>query len=218
MSRSSSKRSIAPIRPSSPYEMRSFSSTWAGRPLPRRPATYFTSGAYVRMRRSRTPWSFVFAYSRQRAWVSSSATRREYGSGPRFPQVADTEGEQPEADRACSHHHHDQAGLVVDGLGRGRRDPDEDDREHEEQRAERGPGRRRGHGGNLEPVTVTAVGSSRGRGYNPGAATPRGVAQLAEHRSPKPGVAGSSPAAPVILVPSSARWSRHDPAVDPAAR
>src|SRR4051794_40382566 len=26
---------------------------------------------------------------------------------------------------------------------------------------------------------------------------PRGVAQLAEHRSPKPGVAGSSPAAPV---------------------
>src|SRR5439155_20818087 len=30
-------------------------------------------------------------------------------------------------------------------------------------------------------------------------ATPRGVAQLAEHRSPKPGVAGSSPAAPVAL-------------------
>ena len=29
---------------------------------------------------------------------------------------------------------------------------------------------------------------------------PRGVAQLAEHRSPKPGVAGSSPAAPVALI------------------
>src|SRR5438105_12012772 len=29
---------------------------------------------------------------------------------------------------------------------------------------------------------------------------PRGVAQLAEHRSPKPGVAGSSPAAPVALL------------------
>jgi hypothetical protein len=28
---------------------------------------------------------------------------------------------------------------------------------------------------------------------------PRGVAQLAEHRSPKPGVAGSSPAAPVAF-------------------
>ena len=29
---------------------------------------------------------------------------------------------------------------------------------------------------------------------------PRGVAQLAEHRSPKPGVAGSSPAAPVVQI------------------
>ena len=33
------------------------------------------------------------------------------------------------------------------------------------------------------------------RDYNP-LLEPRGVAQLAEHRSPKPGVAGSSPAAP----------------------
>src|ERR671932_75275 len=30
------------------------------------------------------------------------------------------------------------------------------------------------------------------------AVQPRGVAQLAEHRSPKPGVAGSSPVAPVV--------------------
>ena len=43
--RSGSKRSIAPISPSSPYEMRSPSSTCAGRPVPSRPATYFTSGA-----------------------------------------------------------------------------------------------------------------------------------------------------------------------------
>jgi hypothetical protein len=47
-----------------------------------------------------------------------------------------------------------------------------------------------------------------GRGYT-GGATPRGVAQLAEHRSPKPGVAGSSPAAPVLSKrkrgPSAAR-------------
>jgi hypothetical protein len=34
-------------------------------------------------------------------------------------------------------------------------------------------------------------------GYNRSLEPPRGVAQLAEHRSPKPGVAGSSPAAPV---------------------
>jgi hypothetical protein len=36
-------------------------------------------------------------------------------------------------------------------------------------------------------------------GYNRSLEPPRGVAQLAEHRSPKPGVAGSSPAAPVPL-------------------
>ena len=36
-------------------------------------------------------------------------------------------------------------------------------------------------------------------GYNRNLEPPRGVAQLAEHRSPKPGVAGSSPAAPVPL-------------------
>src|SRR5262245_36873013 len=157
MSRSGSKRSIAPIRPSRPYETRSFSSTWAGRPLPSRPATYLTSGAYVRISRSRRPWSFVFAYSRHRAWVSSCATRREYDSGPRFPQVADAEREQPEADRACRDDYDDQAWLGVDGLRGGRRDPAEDDREHEEERAERVPGRRRSHARNLEPVTVTVT-------------------------------------------------------------
>src|ERR1044071_1550895 len=136
MSRSGSKRSIAPIRPSSPYDTRSFSSTWAGRPLPRRPATYLTSGAYVRIRRSRIAWSFVLAYSRQRACVSSCATRREYDSGPRFPQVADAEREKPEADRTRCDDHDDQAGLGVDGLRGGRRYPAEDDREHEEERAE----------------------------------------------------------------------------------
>src|SRR3954451_2878083 len=35
---------------------------------------------------------------------------------------------------------------------------------------------------------------------------PRGVAQLAEHRSPKPGVAGSSPAAPASLFEVRPRW------------
>ncbi len=44
ISRSGSKRSIAEIRPSSPYEIRSDSSTWEGNPLDMRPATYLTSG------------------------------------------------------------------------------------------------------------------------------------------------------------------------------
>jgi hypothetical protein len=42
----------------------------------------------------------------------------------------------------------------------------------------------------------------RGAGATIGCATPRGVAQLAEHRSPKPGVAGSSPAAPAGTFPA----------------
>jgi len=45
ISRPGSKRSIAEIRPSSPYEMRSASSTCEGSPLDIRPATYLTSGA-----------------------------------------------------------------------------------------------------------------------------------------------------------------------------
>ena len=44
ISRSGSKRSIAEISPSRPYEMRSDSSTCEGRPLDMRPATYLTSG------------------------------------------------------------------------------------------------------------------------------------------------------------------------------
>src|SRR5579864_6469597 len=87
MSRSRSNRSIAPIRPSSPYETRSPSSTWAGRPLPSRPATYLTSGAYVRIRRSRIPWSPVFRYCSQRVWVSSARlTVEEYEVPAPFPQ------------------------------------------------------------------------------------------------------------------------------------
>src|SRR5215211_543486 len=71
MSRSGSKRSIAPIRPSRPYETRSPSSTCAGRPLPSRPATCLTSGAYVRISRSRRMRSPLRLNSRQSCWVSS---------------------------------------------------------------------------------------------------------------------------------------------------
>src|SRR5690242_4148339 len=185
MSRSGSKRSIAPISPSRPYETRSFSSTCAGSPLPSRPATYLTSGAYVRISRSRTPWSFDLVYSRQRAWVSSCATRREYDSGLRSPQIPYREGQEPERDHARRDHHDDQPELLADGLRGLGGDAREAEGEDEKERAERGPGRRRCHAWMLDPPRLQS------------ARNPRGVAQLAEHRSPKPGVAGSSPAAPV---------------------
>src|SRR5215475_5729756 len=158
MSRFGSKRSIAPISPSRPYETRSFSSTCAGSPLPSRPATYLTSGAYVRISRSRTPWSFVLVYSRQRAWVSSWATRREYDSGLRFPQVPHREGQEPERDHGCGDHDDEQSQLRVDGLCGGRGDAREADREEQEERAERGPGRRRCHGrdGSSTAATIGA--------------------------------------------------------------
>src|SRR5207244_7820542 len=63
---------MPPIPHSSPSEPRSPSSTSAGRPEPSRPATYLTSGAYVRIRRSRTPLSPWRRYSSQRLWVSVS--------------------------------------------------------------------------------------------------------------------------------------------------
>ena len=47
-----------------------------------------------------------------------------------------------------------------------------------------------------------ALGSRTGHDYNR-LLEPRGVAQLAEHRSPKPGVAGSSPAAPAEFLPAN---------------
>src|SRR5581483_3210868 len=60
------------------------------------------------------------------------------------------------------------------------RDPRQRERQHREERRER-----------------HAAIMPEGAGLHLAAAEPRGVAQLAEHRSPKPGVAGSSPVAPV---------------------
>ena len=58
-----------------------------GSPLPSRPATYFTSGAYVRISRSRMPWSPDFRYCSHRVWVSSARlTCREYEVVGTFPQ------------------------------------------------------------------------------------------------------------------------------------
>ena len=61
-----------------------------------------------------------------------------------------------------------------------------DRRQQQEERAERAALGRLAHAANLAIVTL-----------QPSVDWRRGVAQLAEHRSPKPGVAGSSPAAPV---------------------
>src|SRR5512133_164466 len=157
MSRFGSKRSIAPIRPRRPYETRSFSSTCAGRPLPRRPATYLTSGAYVRMSRSRTPWSLLLAYSRQSACVSSAAIGREYGLVRFSPQVPQREGEQPERDRSGRQDEHHQAVVAVDGFGCGGGDPSERDCQNEKERPERGPWRGRSHTKTLEGARLQSL-------------------------------------------------------------
>src|SRR3954451_13318072 len=103
MSRSGSYRSTAPIRPSSPYETRSPSSTWAGRPLPSRPATYFTSGAYVRIRRSRSAWSPVFRYCRHIVSVSSGRlTSKRIRRARDFSSASEgrkRQGAEPRGDR-----------------------------------------------------------------------------------------------------------------------
>src|SRR5215212_5669907 len=110
-SRPGSYRSIAAIRPSRPYEARSPSSTCAGNPLPSLPATYLTSGAYVRMRRSRTALSPDARYLRQRSSIPSAATVTGYGAQRIFPaaaaasacsalaESAHRQAHQPDADR-----------------------------------------------------------------------------------------------------------------------
>ena len=63
-------------------------------------------------------------------------------------------------------------------------------------RANRAPSARRCMSG-VNPLWLRATKETRLHS----AAQPRGVAQLVEHRSPKPGVAGSSPVAPVPMLP-----------------
>src|SRR5919201_2417054 len=88
------------MSPSSPYEIRSSSSTCAGRPEPRRPATYLTSGAYVRISRSRNFWSCVRRYSCQRLWVSSALIRKTIRRAPENPSAPPQRpgGEAPHPD------------------------------------------------------------------------------------------------------------------------
>src|SRR5581483_1444798 len=177
MSRSGSYRSIAPIRPRRPYETRSPSSTCAGRPDPSRPATYFTSGEYITISLSRSSFAPVRRYSSQRLRVSTGSTTvgREYELAARSPQRGPGEAAHPGRDRRRGH-----GDRPAPGGGRAGRDPRQRERQHREERRER-----------------HAAIMPEGAGLHLAAAEPRGVAQLAEHRSPKPGVAGSSPVAPV---------------------
>src|SRR3954449_7756777 len=129
MSRSGSNRSIAPIRPSSPYETRSPSSTCAGSPLPSRPATYLTSGAYVRIRRSRTALSPVLRSSCHRLWVSS-ATEGEYALPPGFPHRGPGERRHPGGERCRRERNHPDARKRGGGGNTGERERDCGEEQH----------------------------------------------------------------------------------------
>src|SRR6266566_811697 len=136
MSRSRSNRSIAPIRPSSPYETRSPSSTCAGRPDPRRPATYLTSGEYMTISRSRTALSCVRLYSSQMLRVSTcSATEREYELAPHSPQRCEGHRAHPGGDCGRCQGDHPAPNAARDR--RGDRDSGEGERQDAEECDER---------------------------------------------------------------------------------
>src|SRR5207248_10162109 len=153
------------MSPSRPYETRSSSSTWAGSPLPRRPATYFTSGAYVTMSRSRMAGSAFDRYERHKACISSGRlTGREYGVGPRFPLATERrEGDRGEPDGESEGGDGDDPPARAVPGGR-HRDEHEGRGESREEDPERPA---------LHQTTVLSGG-------------PRGVAQLVERRSPTP--------------------------------
>ena len=201
ISRSGSNRSMAPMSPSSPYDARSCSSTCDGRLAPSRLATNLTSGAYVRIRRSRSTrfvsTSDVARYVRQSDAVSPpdgfTATRKEYAvivlshscSSQQNPPCAVSHPE-----RQCGRRERDHPRATARDR-RPHRDQPERHGDHCEQSSE---------SPTLHRLSVPTP--ARLRCPPNRAATlrpqPRGVAQLVAHRSPKPGVAGSSPVAPVF--------------------
>jgi hypothetical protein len=70
-----------------------------------------------------------------------------------------------------------------------------------------------------KPAVRRAKRAERGRRRTPVSWTPpRAVAQLAEHRSPKPGVAGSSPAGPVLCEKSETRMASGPSLASPRGR
>ena len=165
-----------------------FSSTCDGRPLEIRPATNFTSGAYVRISRSRSAASPELRYERQRDLVSS-ATSREYAASRRNLLLSRAPGAKNERRHPGREHAGGDENHPLIGHEGGPGDACHDRRQQQEQRSERAALRRLAHSANLAIVAL-----------QPSVGWRRGVAQLAEHRSPKPGVAGSSPAAPVPAV------------------
>ncbi len=214
------------MRPRSPYETRSCSSTCDGRFEPRRPATNFTSGAYVRMRRSRSARSRVARYSCQSACVSPPGAvpvmRRTGpldGSRPSWPRRENTtsvgRSSWPVVQFVLSARPGSPGQIAHPERQRGRRDRDypcpaalerrpgrherQGDRDRREEQREPDPL----HGRTLLPGRRVPLGRPATL-----VTQPRGVAQLVAHRSPKPGVAGSSPVAPATTKPPSLRGFR----------
>src|SRR5215831_2645503 len=159
------------MSPSSPYDTRSPSSTCAGSPEPSRPATYFTSGAYVRISRSRIALSPLWSrYSRQRDWVSSaSATAERIRGSSVLPQCSDRHRGEPDGEGRGGDGDDPPRADVARGVGRGECDARHAEREHEEERTERTALLQR-----AKSLTATILHELRG------------VAQLVERRSPKP--------------------------------
>src|SRR5581483_11506113 len=117
--------------------MRSPSSTCAGSPEPSRPATYFTSGAYVRISRARSPWSFDCLNRRQSACVSSApATRREYALRAGFPHCRPRERGHPGRQRGRRGGNRPLVGRRA--VGRDRRESHGDRREEGGKRQKQG--------------------------------------------------------------------------------
>jgi hypothetical protein len=150
----------------------------------------------VRIRRSRNAWSPVFRYCRHIVRVSSGRLTskrirraRDFSSAP---EGRKRQGAEPARDR--ERRQGDQPAPHV-GSRAGDCSHGDCDQSRSEA-AEEGTECALLHapsvfGSAYEPECRKRPGTIR---------APRGVAQLAEHRSPKPGVAGSSPAAPAGFV------------------
>ena len=168
ISREGSNRSIAPMRPSRPYETRSCSSTCAGRLAPTRPATNFTSGAYVRISRSRSSWSFGLAVllpERLGLIRSSHGKRirreRAESSGATPNEGTAREVAHPQRERGRGQRDHPRAAAFKRRVDR---DEGKPERERDEKEAEKAPLHRR-------------KGSAReSRGYTPRATQGRSSA------------------------------------------
>src|SRR3954453_1763574 len=133
------------MRPRRPYETRGPAATGAGRPGPSRPARYLTSGAYVRISRSRSALSLVRRNSSHSACVSSPATGGEYALGADSPHCTQGEAAHPDRQRACRGCEHPLSRRATP-----ERDRPERKRQHAEERGHR-------HAAMLLPARWSAV-------------------------------------------------------------